>query len=78
LSNILKKIGINKRTLKEILLSEIENNIEFKDDPKRLTTIAITVETKMRLCKFMNKNDTYDKGLRRILDILEKNFDKIL
>jgi len=76
--SILKKIGINKKTLREVLLSEVENDLEFEDDPRRLTTIAITVETKRRLAKFISKDDTYDKGLRRILDVLEKNADKLL
>ena len=72
MSNILKKLKVNRQTLREILLSAPEDQV----DEDYLTTIAIRYSTKLRLGKFINKNETFDQGISRILDWLEKNADR--
>lgn len=73
MSQIKRLFKIDRKTLKEALLGEYD---EYGDDPNRMTTIAVRVETKRKLSKWIPKGCTYDEGLRRILDLLEKWADK--
>lgn len=72
MSNFLRKIGINRKTLREVLLSELE----LEEDPNRLTTITIRLGTKRMLEKWIPKGLTYDEGIRRIIALLEKYADR--